>query len=87
MCTRIFCDLCNAVLQAQPAKVIEGASIVPPDGVAYPGDPTAPKPTTLPVRVEVSGDYCDACKGRILKHIITKAAYAKNSIARFGGTK
>lgn len=86
MSTRIFCDLCNTVLQAQPAKVIDGMSSIPPEGT-YPGDPTAPKNVVLPVRVEVSGDFCDACKGRILKHIITKAAYAESSIARFGGTK
>ena len=86
MSTRIFCDLCNTVLQAQPAKVIDGLATIMPENV-YPGDPAAPKPTTLPVRVEVFGDFCDACKGRILKHIITKAAYAESSIARFGGTK
>jgi len=86
MSTRIFCDLCNTVLQTQPAKIIDGISIIPPEGI-YPGDPTAPKNALLSVRIEVSGDFCDACKNRILKHIITKAAHAENSVARFGGTK
>ena len=80
---RIFCDACNAVLPATPAK--EVASVGFPKKSPEFGDAIKPEPFTA--KVTVSNDLCDECKERLLKTLVSSKAFEESKIVRFGGNK
>ncbi len=85
MATRIFCDLCNTVLPATPAKSIRAMSVLP--GIDQFGQPDPKQTRTVEATVQVALDLCDTCKGKMISHLITAEAYAESKIHRFGERK
>lgn len=85
MATRIFCDLCNTVLPATPAKSIKAMAVLP--GVDQFGQPDPKQTKAVEATVQVALDLCDTCKGKVLSHLVTAEAYAESKIHRFGERK
>lgn len=85
MATRIFCDLCNTVLPATPAKSIRAMSVLPGTDQFGQSDPKQTK--AVEAVVQVTLDLCDTCKGKVLSHLVTAEAYAESKIHRFGERK
>ena len=85
MSTRIFCDMCNTVLPAIPAKNIKSMAVLP--GVDQFGQLDPKQTRAVEAVVQVTIDLCDTCKGKVLSHLVTAEAYAESKIHRFGEKK
>jgi hypothetical protein len=77
--------MCNTVLPATPAKNIRAMSVLP--GVDQFGQPDPKQTKAVEATVQVTLDLCDACKGKVLSHLVTAEAYAESKIHRFGEKK